>query len=276
MMMYPAQTSWERLMTDQRHSGKKRYVEGKNCFACHGNIDEHPLGNSLVNAEKFKEPTPIPNKPGALDAQIKIARDKENLYVRLEFDPGMQPDAGMDKDYATKVTLLLDDGATPEADRAGCWVTCHDDVMSMARPKPDMTKYLTSTREPGSNGNSIFDQATLDKRRAAGQYMEYWQARFNADGKVVPVDGVIQAKRVDNMTPVIKAEAVQNNGVWTVTLSRKLTGAGENHKDIVPGKTYTIGFAVHAGHTAKRFHYVSFERTMVLDKGTADFVAQVR
>ena len=44
-------------------------------------------------------------------------------------------------------------------------------------------------------------------------------------------------------------------------------------KDIAPGKTFTLGFALHAGHTAKRFHYVSFERTLMLDDGSADFVA---
>jgi hypothetical protein len=276
MMMYPAQTSWERLMTQERHSGRRRFLEGKNCLACHGNIDEHPLGESLVHAERFKEPTPIPNKPGFLDAQVKIAHDSENLYVRLEFDPGNQPNAGMDMDFETKVTMLLDDGNTPDAPRAGCWVACHDNVESMARGKPDVTKFLFATREPGSGGNSIFDQATLDKMKAAGQYMEYWQARFNADGKAVPADGIILAKRTDNLVPTVKAEAVNAKGIWTVTLSRKLTGAGENHQDIVPGKTYTIGFAVHAGHTAKRFHYVSFERTMTLDKGSADFVAQLK
>jgi len=30
---------------------------------------------------------------------------------------------------------------------------------------------------------------------------------------------------------------------------------------------------VHDGHTAGRFHYVSLERTLVIDSGSADFVA---
>ena len=52
------------------------------------------------------------------------------------------------------------------------------------------------------------------------------------------------------------------------------SGCYSEHKAFVPGKTYTLGFSVHAGHTARRFHYVSLEKTLVLDSGKADFVAQ--
>ena len=59
--------------------------------------------------------------------------------------------------------------------------------------------------------------------------------------------------------------------MYLVKAESKLTGV-KGHKDFVPGKTYNLGFAIHAGRTAKRFHYVSFERTLVLDSGMADFV----
>jgi len=275
-MMYPAQTSWERLMIQERHSGRARFLTDKNCAACHANIDEKPLGNSLVAAERTKEPTPIPNKPGVVDVQIKTARDAENFYVQLQFDPAGQPNANMDMDFDTKITMLLDDGSLPLADRAGCWVTCHDDSVSMAAGKEGVTKYLTETRTPGGRGTMKLPEE-IDAMRAKGQYFEYWQARLNPGKPPVAVSGTIFEKRIENKEPVVKTEATQDaKGIWTVTLSRKLTGAGPGHKDIVPGKTYTIGFAIHAGHTAKRFHYVSFERTMVLDKGSADFVAAVK
>ena len=35
-------------------------------------------------------------------------------------------------------------------------------------------------------------------------------------------------------------------------------------------------FSMHAGHTEQRFHYVSFERTLVLDEGSADLVATLQ
>ncbi len=63
--------------------------------------------------------------------------------------------------------------------------------------------------------------------------------------------------------------------MWAVTFSRKKI-AGAPYKDIVPGKTYNVSFSIHAGYTNQRFHYVSFERTLMLDTGTADFVATLR
>lgn len=269
MLMYPAQTSWEVLMTQNRHSGRRRFLEGKDCFACHGNIDEHPLGDELVHAEKFKEPEPIPGKPGFVDLQVKTAHDADNLYVRLELDPGMQPDAGMDKDFETKVSMIIDDGTVADTKRSGCWTACHDNSVSMSRGIAYITKYLNVSRVDGGDIASAEKLASL---KADGQYLEYWQARLNPGAKAVPVDGYILEKRVENEKPVVKVDATQTKaGVWTVTFTRKLI-AGPGHKDIEPGKTYNIGFSVHAGHTAKRFHYVSFERKLVLDSGEADFV----
>jgi hypothetical protein len=43
---------------------------------------------------------------------------------------------------------------------------------------------------------------------------------------------------------------------------------------IVECERYSVAFAIHAGHTARRFHYVSFERSMVLDAGAAGFIAK--
>ena len=273
MMMYPAQVSWDRLMTPGRHSGRNKWIAGKNCLACHGNIDEHPLGDSLVHGEKFIEPTPIEGKPGAVDAQVKVARDAENLYVRLEFDPLKQPDAGMDKDFETKVTMMLDDAGVPEMTRAGCWAACHDDVVSMPRGGNENTKYTFESRKVAESGGiAIKDAAELAKLKADSKYLEYWQARLNPGKKAVAVDGIVLDKRAENKEPEVKVEATQTKGVWTVTFTRKLAGS-DGHKPLVAGKTYTVGFAIHAGHTAKRFHYVSFERTLSIDSGSGDFVA---
>jgi hypothetical protein len=61
--------------------------------------------------------------------------------------------------------------------------------------------------------------------------------------------------------------------MWVVEFVRKLA-AGPGHKAFVPGQSYSLGFSVHAGHAAKRFHYVSLEKTLVLDQGSADLVAR--
>lgn len=270
MLLYPAQTPWERLMTRERHSGQRRWP-AKTCVACHGSVDEHALGDSLANAEKFKEPTPIMGKPGAVDTMVKMAHDAQNLYVQVAFNPGMQPDAGMDKDFETKLTIMIDDGNVADANTAGCWVACHQDAESMNMGVVGKTKYLTeSLTMPGGEKKS---DADIKKMMEDGKYFEYWQARLNPGGKPVAVDGTILDKRADNKSPQVKVDASRDAaGLWTVTFTRKLTGV-KGHKDFVPGKTYNLGFAIHAGRTAKRFHYVSFERTLVLDTGMADFVA---
>ncbi len=268
MLLYPAQTPWERLTTRERHSGARRWP-GKTCVACHGGVDEHALGDSLANAEKFKEPTPIMGKPGAVDTMVKMAHDAQNFYVQVTFNPGMQPDAAMDKDFENKLTIMIDDGNVADANTAGCWVACHQDAESMNMEVKDRTKYVTATRQEGGEMKS---EDEIKKMMADGKFFEYWQARFTPGGKPVAVDGTILDKRADNKSPAVKVDATRGgDGMWTVTFTRKLTGV-KGHKDLVPGKTYNLGFAIHAGHTAKRFHYVSFERTMVLDSGMADFV----
>lgn len=272
-LFYPAQISWDRLFTPGRHSGQRRYPE-KTCAGCHVDIDEGPLGDSLVDAEKDKEPSPIPGKPPFIKAKVKTAHENGQLFVRFEFDPGKQPNVAMNKEVETKVTMILDDGGVKEAKQAGCWLTCHSDVESMRWSVAGTTKYLTDTRIPKSGGDIIKPPEELAKMRAAGNYLEYWQARINPGKPAIAVDGTILEKRTDNAKPVVKATATVTKGVYTVTLSRPLD-AGPGYKKIEPDKKYTVGFAIHTGHAAKRFHYVAFERSLMLDgiEGIADFLA---
>lgn len=272
-LFYPAQISWDRLFLPGRHSGQRRYPD-KTCVGCHGDIDEGPLGESLVDAEKDKEPSPIPGKPAFVKTKVQAAHENGTLFVRIQFDPGKQPDAAMDKDFETKVTMMLDDGGVKEARTAGCWITCHNDVETMRWGDAGKTKYLMDTRIPTRAGFEIKSPEELDKMRAASNYFEFWQARINPGKPAVAVDGTILEKRTESEKPAVNATAAINKGVYTVVLSRKLE-AGPGYKDIVPGKKYIVGFAVHAGHTAHRFHYVGFERTLMLDgeEGLADIIA---
>lgn len=270
---YPAQISWDRLFTPGRHSGQRRYPE-KTCVGCHGDIDEGPLGDSLVRAEKDKEPAPIAGKPSTVKGKVKTAHENGQLLVRVEFTPGKQPNSAMDKEFETKLTMILDDGGVKEAKQAGCWLTCHSDVESMRWSVPGTTKYLTDTRIPKSGGDVIKSPEELAKMRAAGNYLEYWQARINPGKPAVVVDGTILEKRTVNEKPVVKATATVTKGVYTVTFSRPLD-AGPGYKKIEPDKKYTVGFAIHAGNTSQRFHYVAFERSLMLDgiEGIADLLA---
>ncbi|TAL04026.1 MAG: cytochrome c-552 precursor [Rhodospirillaceae bacterium] len=273
VLFYPGQMSWELLLTQADHSGAGKFRDGKDCRQCHEG-HEAESGNLMV-ADKSSEPTPIAGKPGSLKVNVKAARDDERIYIRLEFDPGNQPDAGMDHDYATKVAVMLDDGHVPEAARAGCWGACHDNLSGMpSGHADDTTMYLAHSRVKitRAGGDQVKPDADLAQMRAAGEYLEYWQARLKPDGPPVVVDGTVLEKRQENPAPAAAATASQVNGAWALTFSRKLS-AGAPYKEIAAGKTYTLGFSIHAGHTAKRFHYVSLEKTLMLDQGAADFVA---
>jgi hypothetical protein len=276
-LFYPGQASWEWVLTKSDHSGAPKFREGKNCIECHGG-EEADMGALIVSGKKL-EPTPIPGKRGSVKATVKAANDGQRLYVRLEW-PEAPALTGpkMDPDFENKVTMMIDDGHVLEAKRAGCWGACHDDAIGMASAKPgtDLTKYLAHSRtkitRQGGDENYKSD-AEIAEMLADGQYLEYWQARFNKDGKPVAVDGYILESRHQNESALVNAEASLADGNWTVVLSRALQVGAPGHKNLAPGTIYNVGFAIHDGNAAHRFHYVSFEHTLVLDQGNADIVA---
>jgi cytochrome c-type protein NapC len=273
VLFYPAQMSWEMLLTQSDHSGAGKFREGKNCAGCHEG--EEKASGKLLVGDKSVEPTPIAGKPGFVMANVKTAHDGDKIYVRVEFDAGQQPDAGMDKDFATKIAVMIDDGKVPETARAGCWATCHDNLARMpSGGSGETTKYLSRSRVSVNRqgGAEIKPAADLDKIRAEGGYLEYWQARLNPGKPAVAVDGTILEKRAENAAPAVAVEASESGTKWTVIFSRKMA-AGGPHKDFAAGKGYTIGISLHAGHAAQRFHYVSLEKTLSIDSGKADFVA---
>ena len=273
-LFYPAQMSWETLLTQSEHSGASKFRDGKGCRGCHEG--EEQSSGKLMVGDKSIEPTPIKGKPGFITMNVKTAHDAERMYVQVAFNPGEQPDAGMDKEFATKVTMMFDDGAVSEAARAGCWITCHDNANTMpsAGEASKTQKYLARSRVAMTRkgGEELKPATELDKMRAEGGFLEYWQARLKPGEPAVVQDGTVLEKRTKRAEPMAAAEAVEVGGLWTVTFSRKLA-AGALSKDFAAGKTYTLGFSVHAGHTDHRFHYVSLEKTLVLDSGKADFVA---
>ena len=277
VLFYPGQASWEWALTHSDHSGAKKFREGKDCTECHKQ-EESDIGAKIVSGKKL-EPHPIAGKPGSVTVNVKTAHDGEKLYVHFEWtEPASDGGDKMDPDVKSRVTMMLDDGHVTEATRAGCWGTCHDDAegMASATAGKEITKYLAQSRTKvtrSGGGENFKPQADLDKLLSDGVYMEYWQAKIANDGSVAPVDGYILDKRHKNDTPAVEAQAENNGGKWIVTLSRKLAGAGPHHKDIAAGNTYSIGFAIHADNVKHRYHYVSLRNTLVLDQGSADFVA---
>ncbi|CAA7626778.1 Cytochrome c-552 [Candidatus Terasakiella magnetica] len=273
-LFYPGQSSWEWVQSGADHGGAGKIRSGKVCRECHVS-EEKEMGNTLVLGKK-NEPTPPAGKPGSIEAVIKFAIEKDSLLVHLDFKEGTQPDAKMDPDFATKVTMMLGDAKVGESMQAGCWGTCHEDAAKMpAAGTAERTKYLTRTRaKPTRNGggDELKPAEDLAQMQADGQVLEYWQARLKPGAAAVAAAGTVFDKRQEAKAGVVSAQAVQTDGGWSVTLSRKLSATAP-FKELAEGKTYGVGFAIHSGHTARRFHYVSLEHVLAIGQGTADFVA---
>lgn len=273
-LFYPAQLSWEMMLTQAEHSGADKFREGKDCRQCHEG--EEAASGKLLVADKSSEKQPIAGKPGSIKASMRAAVEGENLLIRLDFEPGAQPDAGQEPKYPLMAAVMIDDGAVAEAKRGGCYAMCHDDMQDMpsAAPGTKVTKYIARSRVKMSRagGAEIKPADQLDAYRSQGAVIEYWHAKLAPGADPVVTDGIVLDTRAKNTTPVVTATANETGGVWSVVFSRKLN-AGAGYKVFEPGKLYTLGFAVHAGHTAHRFHYVSLEKTLMLDTGAADLVA---
>ena len=270
-LFQPGQTSLEWLMTPGEHKGADKFRGGKACASCH-NGEERAIGNAIASGKK-NEPAPIAGKPGFITAHVQVARDAQSLYVRLQFSDAGQPDARMDK-AAAKVAMMLTGDGVPEAQRAGCWAMCHDDSQGMASAGGSTrTMYLGRTRAQLSRqggGDALKPAAELTNLRAGGYTFEYWQVQLGPGMKPVTANGTVFDKRSQTGTTVT-ADVTREGPDWVVMLSRRLNAGAVA---LVPGKRYAVAFAIDAGHTAKRFHYVSFERSLVLDQGAADFVAK--
>jgi hypothetical protein len=284
VLFYPGQSSWEFALTAADMSGAKDFRDGKDCGVCHIG-QEATMGPQIVTGQPrvFKdgtkpsiEPTPIPGKPGSIPATVKIANDGTNLYVHLEFNEGAQPDAKQDPTAATKVTVMFDDGKVPEANRGGCFAACHDDSAGMASAGgATRTMYLPKTRAKMTRqggGDALADNDALAKLKADGYQLEFWQAALNPGQPAKASAEIVFDKRANASSSSVTAEATKSGGTWSVTISRPLNAAAP-FSAIAPGATYHMAFAIHAGHTAHRFHYVSFERSLMLNSGNADLIA---
>ena len=285
VLLYPGQASWEWALTPSDMSGAPKFrQEGKACRTCHDG-EEQLRGSRIVTGGVRKdekgdthpsiEPSPIPGKSGSLTATVKFANDGTNLYAHLEFSTAGQPHAAQNPAFDTMVSVMFSASKAADITRAGCFAACHDDSAGMASNKGETrTMYLGSTRAKltrQGGGDALKPAADLAKLRADGNFMEFWQAQLNPGQPAKGMDGIIFDKRTE-VAGGVTAEATFAGGRWSVTLSRKMAGTGEQIS-FAPGQHYVVGFAIHAGHTAKRFHYVSNERDFSIDTGSGDFVA---
>lgn len=279
VLFYPGQASWEWALTEKDHSGAPKFREGKNCSGCHDG-EQADIGATIVSGKKL-EPAPIAGKPGHLALKVQVAHDADRLHFRLRWKSGPASGDKLDPKYASRVTVMLGDAAVKEAPRAGCWASCHDDAKGMASAAADskMTKYLGSSRAKLSRqggGEALKPDADQKALQDAGAFLQYWQAGLNPDQAAQASSGWILDARHRHDPAITMADAQFANGEWTVDLSGPLKDNGLGKKMYEAGKTYAVGFAIHDDFTDHRFHHVSLEHSLVIDSGTADFVAKAK
>lgn len=283
VLFYPGQSSFEWMLTEDDHSGGPKIRKGKSCMECHED-EEQKIGELIVSGEKL-EPTPIAGKRAVIPVTVKTAHDGERLYVRLQWpkaegSQGEATDAAQrDPDHETKVAMLLADDSVRAAKLAGCWATCHDDLVTMPSDLEgeDLTKYLSTSRAKMSRsggGTQYKADAELKDQLAQGAFMEYWQARSTGASGEPGAGYVLEERHEIEGDPMVNAEIEQEGGDWVAVLSRPLSVSTPGHKSLSPGTSYYFGLAIHDQHADKRFHHVSFEHTLRLNEGDADFVAK--
>lgn len=276
VLFHPGQAVWEWVLTQSDHSGAHKFRKGKECRDCHEG-EQADIGILMASGEKA-EPDPIEGNVGHVSVNIKFSRDDTKLYTRFEWlAPAVTSGQKMDPEFESKITMMFADDAVKEAERAGCWGTCHDDALSMpSAGDMKLTKYLAKSRTKltrQGGGNSYKTDEELSELMKSGEFMEYWQVRLNPGSPASLIDGhILKAREVDK-DPMVQGEASFADGKWTVVMSRALKSESPEHHNLVEGKTYYVGFALHDNYKIQRFHNVSFKYTFVLDQGEADFVA---
>ncbi|MBG6205175.1 cytochrome c-type protein NapC [Labrenzia sp. EL_13] len=296
-LFYPGQASFEWVQNGKTHGGARPLTKGGDaCTTCHEKEIE-AIGTKIVAGGEI-EPTPIPGKRGTINASIQAAHDDENLYVRIQWpDGGHNPapfvDGGkMDPDNQIKVAMMITGTGIEMGETTGCWSSCHADntympfdpgaeaiaanadVAAQLEAKETITKYLTESRTKvevkGRRGKAqggwdkLKTAEEIDQLLADGTFLDL--LRVYADGTAS--NGYLLDRRVAN-DGEMSAEANLSGGVWTVVFARPLASGAPGDVPLEPGKTYTVGFAIHDDFAAARFHHVTLNTSFALDDDAA-------
>ena len=84
-LFYPAQSSYEWLISAAHEGAGNRVKNGAACSSCHDEKDaERELGEKLVKAGPL-EPMPVKGKEGYKDLKVQAAFDEKNAYLRFQW-----------------------------------------------------------------------------------------------------------------------------------------------------------------------------------------------
>ncbi len=305
-LFYTGQASMEWVLKGSDHGGKRAFVTGDRCLDCHED-EEVDIGDLIVVGDKAEE-TVIPDKRGSIMVNVQAAHDAENLYMRFQWEDGEHTpvpfiDGGkMDPENPVKLAIMLatdseDDPKVEYAERSGCWQTCHHDINYMPH-KPDeatmnaspaaqrldlsngITKYLKESRTEieieGKDGkvrggwDKLKSEAEIQAALDNGSFMDLLRYK---SGSGESEDGYILAERVMNGGQGVNFTGSNDNGVWTVLMTRKLTSDQPGDISMSTDQWYNIGFAIHDDYTSSRFHHVSLGFKLGFDDEDAEINA---
>lgn len=277
-VFYPGVASLEWVLSGPDHGGARGIRKGETCASCHEE-ESAEFAKKIVAGQKA-EPTPDMSKGRAasIPVSVQAAVDDGKLYMRFQWKPTVTGQKKIDEKSAAKISVMIDAGKVEYANLGGCWATCHDDLRSMpdvaanAKDHPRAkeldirangpTKYIResrtaiSTTKPRGGWDKLKPAADYEAMMKDGKFLEMWQWR---SGDSVRAGNVADARRLKASKDL--AEGKLENGMWTVVFKRALAGGPGMH-ELVAGKTYNIGFAIHDDHADWRFHQVSFGYTL--------------
>ena len=306
VLFYTGQASMEWILKGSDHGGKRAFVKGDRCLECHED-EEVDIGDLIISGDKAED-TPIPGKRGSIAVNVQAAHDADNLYMRFQWEDGEHApipfvDGGkMDPENPIKLAIMLatdseDDPKVEYAERSGCWQSCHHDVNYMPH-KPDdatmksspaaqrldlsngITKYLKESRTEieieGKDGkvrggwDKLKSEAEIQAALENGSFMDLLRYK---SGTGESEDGHILAERVMSGGQGVNFTGSQDNGVWTVLMTRKLTSDKPGDISMVTDQWYNIGFAIHDDYSSSRFHHVSLGFKLGFDDEDAEINA---
>ena len=301
-LFYPGQASYEWVQNGREHGGARPFTKGgDHCSTCHAK-ELNDMGTKIVTGTKL-EPTPIPGKRPSIPVTVQAAHDADNLYLRFQWPnaphtPVPFVDGGkMDPDNQVKLAMMIAGTGIDRVEQAGCWVTCHADnrympyspgeeaiaeladISARLEAVDGITKYLSESRSkieirgrndaPLGGWDKLLGEAEIQALHAQGTFMDVM--RVNASGHAE--NGHILEKHVANDGTPVAGGAVLEGDTWSAVIVRPLVSDKPGDVTIEPGKTYTVGFAIHDDYTLARFHHVSLDLRLALDSAEAEINA---
>lgn len=281
-VFYPGVASWEFVRGDDHGTGAIPVRTFKKaCADCHvGQSGEYDINadkiiagtlNKSSSKEPF-EPEPLAGMPGFKDVEVKAAYDAQNIYLWFHWqgsgasvaDPSLAKD-----DRADKIAVQLNNTIKSFA-LYGCFMTCHNDENGMPENHGgDVKLYGYYTRD---KDGAVKPQAQLDQYLSKGQFIDLWAADFEGTETRTNDEYILQQRSSDAKND-LSATGKYADGAYTVVMTRKLTTGDKDDIELVDGKTFHIGIAIHDNKNKGRKHYVSFPLSIGLSS-SADITAQ--